>query len=276
MLVWENILLAINGLRANKTRAMLTMLGIIIGISSVITIMTIGESLKKGINSNMGGVGANNINLMLTKREKMEQETDENGLVFSDETKFESIQNPSEEDLISDEMIEGLRNKFADTIKYVELSGDIGDGRAESGRSNSSVSVKYVNNDYLKGEKVEIKAGRLLSSREQERGKKTCLVSEKVVKDIFHDNMEEALGQPIEIHMKNKYYSYIIVGIYKQNANDLSFLMNQGTTVYIPLSTGFVQTHGNGKFSSITVVGKEGIAVSSEMAKMQDYLNDTY
>ena len=45
MLIMENILLAVNSLLANKMRALLTMLGIIIGIGSVIAIMTVGNSL---------------------------------------------------------------------------------------------------------------------------------------------------------------------------------------------------------------------------------------
>ena len=45
MLIIENIMLALNGLRSNKMRTFLTMLGIIIGICAVITIMTLGQSV---------------------------------------------------------------------------------------------------------------------------------------------------------------------------------------------------------------------------------------
>ena len=46
MLILENIMLALSGLKSNKMRALLTMLGIIIGIASVIAIMTVGNSLN--------------------------------------------------------------------------------------------------------------------------------------------------------------------------------------------------------------------------------------
>ena len=49
MLIGENILLAFNGLRANKMRSLLTMLGIIIGIASVIAIMTLGDSISSSV-----------------------------------------------------------------------------------------------------------------------------------------------------------------------------------------------------------------------------------
>lgn len=53
MLFWENTLLALNGLRSNKSRAFLTMLGIIIGIGSVIAIMTVGNSITEYVSSTM-------------------------------------------------------------------------------------------------------------------------------------------------------------------------------------------------------------------------------
>ena len=48
-MIWENIKLALGGLRSNKMRALLTMLGIIIGIGSVIAIVTVGNSLTSTV-----------------------------------------------------------------------------------------------------------------------------------------------------------------------------------------------------------------------------------
>lgn len=276
MLVWENILLAINGLRANKTRALLTMLGIIIGISSVIAIMSIGESLKKGVNSEMGGVGANNITLMVVKREKMEEETNEEGLVFSDDTKFNKVTSPGEDDLISQEMLDSLRTEFADEIQYIELSGDVGNGVVESGRNTAKVSVKYVNEDYFPAEHVELAGGRFLSKREQERGKKVCMIAESVVDKVFYGDMNKALGQVMEVHIKNQYYSYTVVGVYKESAADAMFSLDYGSNVYIPLQAGISQTHASGKFGTITIVGVPGINVESVMKQFSNYMNDRY
>lgn len=57
----ENLKLAVSGLLANKVRSFLTMLGIIIGIASVISIMTISDALNKSAMSSVGSMGANNI-----------------------------------------------------------------------------------------------------------------------------------------------------------------------------------------------------------------------
>ena len=68
MLLFENIQLALNGLRANKMRALLTMLGIIIGIGSVIAIMTVAGSMTNSITTSMQSMGANNITVSLTQK----------------------------------------------------------------------------------------------------------------------------------------------------------------------------------------------------------------
>ena len=68
MLLFENIQLALNGLRVNKMRALLTMLGIIIGIGSVIAIMTVAGSMTNSITTSMQSMGANNITVSLTQK----------------------------------------------------------------------------------------------------------------------------------------------------------------------------------------------------------------
>lgn len=60
-MILENLKLAIASIKANKMRSFLTMLGIIIGISSVIAIMTVGNSLTKAEQESMSSMGANNI-----------------------------------------------------------------------------------------------------------------------------------------------------------------------------------------------------------------------
>ena len=65
----DNIGLAFASLRANKMRALLTMLGIIIGIGAVIAIETVGNSLTGSISSNMSEFGATNITVSLTQKE---------------------------------------------------------------------------------------------------------------------------------------------------------------------------------------------------------------
>ena len=66
----ESIRLAFEGLRANKMRAVLTMLGIIIGIAAVIGILTVGDGLSGYINSTMSDLGASSIIVTLQEKDR--------------------------------------------------------------------------------------------------------------------------------------------------------------------------------------------------------------
>ena len=108
MLVWENILLAFHSLRANKMRSLLTMLGIIIGIASVIAIMTLGDSISSSVTDSMASMGANNITMGVRQKSSATETTD-SGMTFSFGPRMAQ---PTEEDYITDEMLYDLSARY--------------------------------------------------------------------------------------------------------------------------------------------------------------------
>ena len=113
MLIGENILLAFNGLRANKMRSLLTMLGIIIGIASVIAIMTLGDSISSSVTESMSSMGANNVTIGVSQKSTTE-ETTASGMTFSAGPRFTQM---SEDDYISEEMLDDLQERYTDSIQ---------------------------------------------------------------------------------------------------------------------------------------------------------------
>lgn len=69
MFIKENIMLAIAGLKSNKMRALLTMLGIIIGIASVIGVVSVGNAMTSSVTSSMASMGASNITVNVQQRD---------------------------------------------------------------------------------------------------------------------------------------------------------------------------------------------------------------
>lgn len=69
MFIKENIMLAIAGLKSNKMRAVLTMLGIIIGIGSVIGIVSVGNAMTANVTSSMADMGSTNVTINVTERD---------------------------------------------------------------------------------------------------------------------------------------------------------------------------------------------------------------
>ena len=122
--VLDNILMALSSLKANKMRSLLTMLGIIIGISSVIAIMTVGDSLTGSITDSMSGMGASNITVSLQKKSSSSSDSYGGGRVL-----MFGPSSPDEEDLISETMITEYRSLFDGRITALSCSDKVGSGK---------------------------------------------------------------------------------------------------------------------------------------------------
>lgn len=116
MLILENIKLAFGALFSNKMRSLLTILGIIIGIGSVIAIMTVSSSLRVSISDSFQEMGANNITVGI-KQSGEEEEVRSNGMRFGTSGRTVSA---DEDDLITDEMI--TEYKSINNTKYYPIS----------------------------------------------------------------------------------------------------------------------------------------------------------
>lgn len=100
----ESIRLAFEGLKANKMRAVLTMLGIIIGIAAVIGILTVGDGLSGYINSTMSDLGASSIIVTL-------QEKDREAVSSEDMMSMMVMKQPETTDLMTPEMIAAMQEQ---------------------------------------------------------------------------------------------------------------------------------------------------------------------
>ena len=124
MLLLENITLAINSLLSNKMRALLTMLGIIIGIGSVIAIITVGDSLTLSVSERMQSLGANDVYVMIREKSNDEDEkTDIDGIEYGSLTNSGEI---TEDDYLTDEMIKEMCRRYEDKIYAVNIQHSVG------------------------------------------------------------------------------------------------------------------------------------------------------
>ena len=228
-MIWENIKLALGGLRSNKMRALLTMLGIIIGIGSVIAIVTVGNSLTSSVSESLMSMGGNNLQLSVDPR------PDENGDYLSSYGYMES-------DLLSDEMLQAYRERFARQIKAVVLTESWGAGRIQQGSNTAKVNITGVNQGYFDAGKCELAAGRALNEADQEGARQVALVSDLLVENLFGGDAQAALGQTIEVTGPDGGVNeFSIVGVYVyQTMGPLlgGGTVNKNTTtdLYLPLA----------------------------------------
>jgi len=162
----NSIKIALNALKRNKFRAFLTMLGIIIGVASVIVMLAIGQGSKKSIQDQMAGMGTNLIFAFPGGEQK--------GGVRMGNSDAQSMK-------LSDiEAIEKDCPAISDVSPEVRSSG-----QAVVGNQNWPTSIFGVNNKYFNIRKYTIGSGRSFTDNEINTYAKVCLVGKTVVTNLF-------------------------------------------------------------------------------------------
>lgn len=276
MLIIENIRMAVGSLRAGKMRALLTMLGIIIGIGSVIAIMTVSSSLTTSIADSFQEMGANNITVGVKQSSEQEQ-VSANGMRFGTSGKSSEM---DEDDRITDEMIEGLQKQYSDQIDAIALSESVGSGTAERESESANITITGINEQYFASSKITLLAGRKIKKKDLTGKKKVIMVTDKVVENLFDGDNSAALAQSISLNLDGSYEKYYIVGVYKyESGSDVSESSDEDVTTaaYIPLTTAKEQTHADEGYSQFTVVTSTKVdSVSAFAEQIEQYFKPYY
>ena len=279
MLVWENIKLALSGIIGNKMRSVLTMLGIIIGIGSVIAIMTVSSSLTSSITSTFADLGANNITLGL-RRQSEQQETRKNGMRFGTSGRQASL---DEEDRITDEMLEELQKKYPTQIASFSMSESVGSATVAVGENSANISVNGINQGYYEANDVKLITGRFLTEEDVSGDKAVIMVSDRMVESLYGTDIsfEEVLGRRIHVDINNLYYSFYIVGVYQYEEDESVFNTESDedveTEAYIPISTAKEKLHSDSGYQQFTVITTEAVTdVTSFATVLKNYMNSEF
>lgn len=274
MMITENIRMALTSLKANKSRAVLTMLGIIIGIASVIAIMTVGNSLTLSVSSAMQSMGANNITVSV-QRQSSETEEREDGIVFGSVSKTRSV---TEDDYITDEMIYQLLQDFSGSIEAISVSESVGSASVKSGKNTASIQVQGVSQGYFTANDITMIAGSRFSSKESTGAKNVALVTDRFVDDLYGGSYADAVGKDFSVELNGQTVEYTIVGIYEYEESEVGIngsSDNVTTTCYIPLTTAQDFNHSK-NYSSISVIATVGIDSEELATKIETYLKGYY
>lgn len=210
MSILENIKMAFSSLLAHKMRSILTMLGIIIGVGSVITVVAIGQGGEAVLKSQFTG-DSNTIELFYQPSdEEIEQDS---GILFEDAFTSEDIH-----------LIEDL----PEVEKVVTTSSESAD--ISYRQDNADSMVMGINQSYIDVQGMDIDRGRNLMATDFLGEGRVAVVSENVQEELFDDKERDILGkivyvggQPVEV-----------VGVMKSE-DDLFGLSS--STFYIPINT---------------------------------------
>ena len=266
----ESIRLALEGLRANKMRSILTMLGIIIGIGAVIGILTVGNGLTGSITGSMAGLGATNITVSLRS------EGDQADFMAS----MMGMIHPEEDDLMTDDMLEALRTRYGTYISGISLSEAAGSGQAKDGRLYANLSVNGVNEDYQRVNNLTLLNGRWILQKDIDGARAVCVVSDKLVNNLFGGDREAALGADIQVELDGELLTFRAVGVYEYDASTMGFSMaseqDVSTGLYVPLTTAKQISGSDDGYSSMTIRAAGDVDSSALAADVQNFLNRYY
>lgn len=240
----ENWKFALKSILAHKMRSLLTMLGIIIGVSAVVVIVAMGAGMSESLANSLGG---DNKDVEVYFSTIATEQTSDGGLFTG--TVYEEVSQEEEPDL-TETILEGLRDIDGLDNYYTTNStaGEISFGKKKA----DSVNILGVSKSYFDIKKYEILAGRKFTLNDYTKFARIIMLDKKLAEKLF-GNIESALNQTVSV--KNK--SYLVVGIYEDP--------NAGTAFY------GMKTDGNAVMTNTQVAAEEGV---KENAMVYVHVND--
>ena len=221
--------IALRALANNKLRAFLTMLGIIIGVASVIAMLAIGQGSKKSIQQQISEMGSNMI--MIHPGAEMR------GGVRQDPSAMQTLK---------------LENydKLREECTYLSgISPNVSSsGQLVAGANNYPSSVSGVSTDYLTIRQLTIEQGEMFTDNDIRTAAKVCVIGKTIVDNLFPDG-SDPVGKVIRCNQ----IPFRVIGVLKSKGYN-SMGMDQDDVVLAPYSTVMkrllAQTYLSGVFAS--------------------------
>ncbi|MCD8325084.1 MAG: ABC transporter permease [Clostridiales bacterium] len=268
----ENIKEALHNIFENKMRSLLTMLGIIIGITAVITITTIGTSLRSTLSATLNSLGGNFIYVSV------------DAVYPEDEDEWETweYQEMEKEDYITIEMLVELQETYPDEIAGFTASTWLGEGQIfENSDTYANVYVEGVTDQEIEYNSLELLRGRNFTRQDMLEEKGVCLVSDRMADNYFGE--ENPIGQQIVFESTDGYsYTFTVVGVYEYSEAifgvDTSLAeQDRYTYLYIPVTTvNALSQEDISGFSYVNIQLQIGADADLAQAEVESYFTEIY
>ena len=225
--LYEYIKMAVHNIMANKGRSFLTMLGIIIGIASVIAIISVGEGTKNQMNSEIDDIGGGQIAISVSD----EAQTDEEWITADD--------------------VEAIR--AVDGIEGVNVS-DSFSGETTTGKGNFSLMLTGEGPDAKLLNNATMKHGVYFGENEVQEAKNVCVLSDADAKRLF--GTDDVVGMTVDVNCYGLTKSLRICGVttQKENGTFVSYTYEgMPVTINVPYTTMNEFTGVSVYFFSVTM-----------------------
>mgnify|MGYP002549463813 FL=1 len=238
MNILESLSLAVKNIVSSKTRTLLTMLGIIIGVAAVIVIVGLGNGLEGYVSDSFSSMGTNTLTVMVLSR----------GSTRTME-------------------VEDVYGIVAENSQYLDLCSPTASlsGSVKVGADTTSSSVTGVSEDYFSIQGYEVSQGRGLQYSDIATRTKVCVVGAYLDQAYFGGN---AVGQTLRVGGQ----SLTIVGVLEQQAGELEE-GGADDCLFLPYSTA---SRISGRVSSYVVTVPDEDFLSESKAALEDALYEFF
>lgn len=250
----ESLKSAIQSLKGNKMRSFLTMLGIIIGISSVITMSAIGKGGQENITGNLKEGGYGKFSISVDKQDE--------------EFRWKY--------LLDDSII----NKIKESGKFKAVSPKISSNFAvKIGERKEMMFLSVTTPDFEEIDKIDIVYGRNILPFEYESGEKVITIDQLTARALF-TNEKNAVGQTVELSQgrRGNDIAYKIVGVYKNPLEQMIKIMGGRRIprfVRMPLNTyDKLFDLQSGGYTSLIVESKDPEKLAESMTEAKKLMAD--
>jgi putative ABC transport system permease protein len=213
--VTDAVQLALEALIANKLRAFLTMLGIVIGVGAVIALMAVGQGSQKSVTDSIAGLGSN----LLFVRPGAATTGGVRGAAGSSQT-------------LTQDDAEAIASSIPSVVAAVPQSQS--GAQAIAGANNTFTSIVGVTPDYLDVTGLEVTSGVFVSDDDISRTARVAVLGSDVAATLFPDG-SDPVGQTVRLQQGPNPITVQVIGVLKsKGGNSASSYDDQ---MFLPLST---------------------------------------
>ncbi len=213
---FESVRISLRAIRVNKMRSILTMLGIIIGIASVIAVFAIGYGGEAAIKKEFEQFGVNRMMLM------------HNWEVSLQSRDIMTLEDVKAIERVLGDQIAGISPSMGENMALVQRTQKRND-------KGTMVSVNGVFPAYQDIQKIDLARGRFLLESDLVSARNVIVIPDDFAVKVF--GTTEVLGEKITLNYYNQTLVFTIVGVEKKAKGGLLAGLNQSITAYVPYST---------------------------------------
>ncbi len=228
----ETLSTSFEALILNKTRTALSVLGIVVGIASVIALITLGQGSQKAISDQIESLGSNLLTVMPGAQ-----------VMGSVRSYMGSVTTLTYEDakaIAKSPQITAVEAVSAELIRNTQVV---------AGRANTNTMITGVMPAYAQIRKLEMESGVFISQRDLDSQTKVAVLGPQTVSDLFGEGTDP-VGENIRINKIN----FRVVGVTESKGGGGFF--NQDDVVFIPLTTAQKQVFGQDHVNTISIAAK--------------------